>query len=297
MTLHVTEIADGRRDVARWGKPVFAYRSMDEMLGSDLSRGGIHSARMREHYIDILVVNRSAKTTIVSFHPSLTPGRPVKLPVFVGQGVADLDANLVMVSDPALYCSEAMLLGWFAGTAEIRLQELLPAVLRKASDDLGGNRLIFTGVSGGGFATLFYGRLFPGSLAVPVNPQTSIAAFGRAAAAAYVRDCFGASADVENVLKTAIRSNLIEEYRSGFDNYIIYLQNALDHHLGLHAEPFFDALPPGSDARATMILGHSWGPGHTAAPAPFIKAVLAAAVSAESFSSLVSAAPALAPEA
>lgn len=283
----ICQTSDSCRDVGRWGLPVFEYASEKQMLIGDLARRGIHTARLGGGFLDIRVADRQSKTTIVSFHPALKTRLGIKLPVFVGQTIAGMKANLIMVSDPGLYYSDSLPLAWFAGAADLPVQSILPAVLTRAAACLGTERLIFTGISGGGFASLFYSSLFPDSLAITINPQTNIRLFSRAAADAYVSACFGPGADVDQVLDAYITSDLVRLYSGGFQNYVLYLQNENDHHLRLHAMPFFDGLRQEDGSRATLIIGSDWGDGHVGPPAPYISAVLADAVAADDLPSFI----------
>jgi hypothetical protein len=232
---------------------------------------GVVSIREGGSFIDLLFDPAGSDTTVVTFHAALS--KEMVLPLFAGgQVFQDGPTNRILVSDSGLYADATLNLAWFAGTAELRLQALLPRVLRRLVEVAGGSRLLFFGPSGGGFAALYYSRLFPGSLAVPVNPQTILMNFYEAHRRIYAKGAFGAETQVEvdGVFRDAICSDLLEHYAGQVPNHILYVQNETDEfHIDGHMRPFLDSLPEGS----VRVLTGNWGDGHVATPPDQLRAL------------------------
>ncbi|AMJ61180.1 hypothetical protein AXW83_13525 [Bosea sp. PAMC 26642] len=267
------------RDVKRWNRPVHYFDNLENFLATKSAPSGIYSIKALRTFFDVLLDDRKSSATVVVFHAAIANRADVKLPFFAGQKLAGADANVILVSDPALYTNAKVPLAWFAGRKGCPVQPILLLILKTIIERLGTKKLIFTGPSGGGFASLYYSYFFPDSLCVPSNPQTIIGNFNPAAVAAYCRACFGASgADaVERVLQTEIDSSLPDLYAGGVPNYVIYCQNSTDDHVELQEKPFRAALPPGDAPRAVFVHGN-WGNGHVAPPATQWSQLLSAAV-------------------
>ncbi len=231
--------------------------------------------------LDLLIQEESgAETTIVVFHAAVPT--TATLPVFAGIGVTrTLKANLVFVADPTLALNSQLTLGWFAGNRLQPLQKDLPLVLEHILDGLGSKHTIFHGPSGGGFAALYYSAQFPGSLAIPTNPQTIIENFSPYSVRAYVEAAFGAVDNLAGAIESLDRyvvHDLCELYGKGQSNAVAYLQNIPDsRHMERHLGPFYSACRPSPLTR--YLLG-DWGPGHHAPPKDLIRDVLTTATRA-----------------
>src|SRR6185312_3746617 len=102
-------------------------------------------------------------------------------------------------------------------------------------------RLVFFGASGGGFAALYYSYFFPGSLALPMNPQTILANYSPRPVTEYTATAWGA----EDIKDAPILSDLRELYAEGLPNTVGFIQNVQDtHHRDRHAAPWVRGLPP-----------------------------------------------------
>lgn len=251
------------RDLERFHAPTYDHRSIDDFFKSKINPG-IHSVSFAHHFLDLLVVDKQAKTTIVIFHAATS--REVSIPVFAGRSVTkDVSANLIFLSDPILQMGAN--LGWFAGTADIPLQNLLPSILEHVLDSLSEHRnLAFFGPSGGGFAALFYSRFFPSSLSIPMNPQLNIATYDTAAVNAYL--------DAGWSGKTLRDSNLVYDLLpllTESPNWTIYIHNLGD---TSHSKRYLEPLITGTRARNKVgILLGEWGNGHKPAPVKIISDV------------------------
>ena len=212
--------------------------------------------------LELLYVPSGSRTTVVTFHPELTK-RSMPLPYFYGRKLtSDHDVNKIFVSDPGLYCGDDVRTAWFAGTAELPLQEILPGVLGKLISAAGGERTLFWGQSAGGFAALFYSRFFENSLALPINPQTNLANFGYENQRRYTRAAFRAETPEQHdeVFARRICSDLRKHYDGALNNYVLYVQNSSDTHMDAHMVPFIDSLK--STERLRTVLSSDWGVGH-----------------------------------
>ena len=78
------------------------------------------------------------------------------------------------ISDPLMMLPGDHTLAWYLGGENFPLQDLLEELFSKVVKIGGFKRVVFFGSSGGGFAALYYASVLPGSVAVPVHPQTSI---------------------------------------------------------------------------------------------------------------------------
>ena len=231
--------------------------------------------------IDVQINDRGHPTTVVTFHPAAPPD--VTLPFLIGQGVTrDLPVNRIYVSDPTLALSPRLNLGWFAGSATQRFQPAFTAILGKIlSLRPEVKRVVFFGPSGGGFASLYFASQFPGSFAVALNPQTSIARYLPAAVERYAEVAFGITGeDPIRQLPVDVVHDLTGLYSQPVDATILYAQNLTDgRHVSQHAVPFFERLHP--DNRAWWLASDDWGEGHVAPPTSLTTEILRAVTAAE----------------
>ena len=227
--------------------------------------------------IDIQVNDRGHDVTIVSLHGAVTP--EYRLPYMAGQSVTrEVAANRIFISDPSLMLDPLLNLAWFAGSARLRLQLALPAIIERIlADRPEVKRLVFFGSSGGGFASLFYASRFPGSIAVVSNPQTAIGRYVPAAVDNYVRVAFdGASNNPISRLPFDIVDDVVPLYARAVDTTVLYAQNSTDSmHVAGHVRPFFDSLHP--ENRVWWLTSGEWGAGHVAPPKEVFTAMLHAA--------------------
>ncbi|BCW85360.1 hypothetical protein NicSoilE8_30330 [Arthrobacter sp. NicSoilE8] len=196
--------------------------------------------------------------------------------MFAGAKVTgDNGVNRIFVSDPGLYSGDEVKIAWFAGTSELPLQEVLPDILGKLIRAANGNRTVFWGPSAGGFASLFYSKFFPGSLAIPFNPQTDLSKFGYENQRKYTRAAFAAETPEQHdtVFAHEICSDLRRHYNGKLENYILYVQNSTDTHVEHHMRPFLDSFDSLDYVRT--ITSHEWGVGHIAPPGDEIRGILA----------------------
>jgi DNA replication protein DnaC len=126
------------------------------------------------------------------------------------------------------------------------------------------------GASNGGYAALYFSFFFKESIAYVINPQTRIADFTKAAVEEFALACLGAKNinDVSSALGNT-ESDVRRLYSSGFDNFIIYVQNETDHHVQTQMNPFLACLQ-----KDIVVIRGNWGVGHTAPPVSYMSELL-----------------------
>ncbi len=223
--------------------------------------------------VDFLVENNDADTTLVSFHAALG-STAVTPPVFTGRSISQgLKVNRVFVSDPSLYLDKELTLAWFLGHEKLNLTAKLDEVISEIQYRLGAEHLVFFGMSGGGFASLNMSERFPGSLAIPVNPQTKILSYAQVHWNRFAEICFGTKTVEESrqCINLHPRADLTRVYGPDMSNSVIYVQNATDSHLKLHMLPWFDAIGWGPNASAIV---RTWDRGHVPPKANELREIL-----------------------
>jgi hypothetical protein len=134
------------------------------------------------------------------------------------------------------------------------------------------------GGSGGGFASLYYSWMIPGSVAIALNPQTSLNRYRPGPIKIYRAACWPNLAP-DQPLNRVIDVELDALYAGGAQNSIVYLQVASDYyHLTRHFAPFVGSLPRDYSDRLVVRM-ENWGrKGHQAAPSkvwiPWLNAAL-----------------------
>lgn len=224
---------------------------------------------------------RGSDRTIVLFHAALNSS-VTTLPVFLGQNLtSDLDMNCLYIADPAHYCSDKILTGWYMGTRQVPdFQPQLVLLLERIRKEYGQQQFIFFGASAGGFASLFFSSYFPNSVAVAVNPQSNIEGHSAKAIADLCRYAWLIDYHVYAPLrKLPTVHNIIPYYSRPFSNRVLYIQNLQDEiHMREQYRPFVDAVNKTGDAVA--VLG-KWGKGHLPPPRDFLRKILETLSSAD----------------
>lgn len=109
---------------------------------------------------------------------------------------------------------------------------------------------------------MYYASHFPGSLAIPMNPQTNISRYREADVQAYTRAAWGGI----NISEAPFCSNLNSIYASSIDHHVAYIQNLGDiSHVKKYLAPLLVNLPEQSKPNVGIKLGE-WGKGHKPAP-------------------------------
>lgn len=255
------------RNYSRYDAETTIYKSLEEFLSSTL-QNDVSSIQYGTSFLDLLVVDRHAATTIVVFHAAVDPAK-TSLPVFIGMGMVEhVDANIVFISEPAL--DLGVPIGWYAGDESRPLQKDLSDVIRHIQNNLpAAEHLAFFGASAGGFAALYYSNQFPESLAVVANPQTNILKYHPGPVEKYKEVCWSG----KDLPPEKVSYDLVELYAGRFDNFVVYLQNKDDDlHVSDHFSPWSKATKQFQD-RWRVLIG-DWGEGHAPVPAPLLTGIL-----------------------
>lgn len=188
--------------------------------------------------IDIKYENNSSSVTTIFFHASLG-SKIKKLPVFSGSRFSEpINSNRLFISDPTLNLHGNLRLSWYAGANSIRdLQAILSRVIKHITN---GNRRIYFGASGGGFASLLYSAMDPGSFAVAVNPQTNIRDYAPGPVALWTNQAWGLGNSSSSIIQMPpVVTDLQKIYSIQTDNHVAYVQNINDtEHVDAHYSPF-----------------------------------------------------------
>ena len=265
-----------KRNYARYaptsGGAVYLYHSPDEFLESE-PKTGIASILYGHATLDLQLLRRSSNNLVVVFHAAADP-KTFTLPIFVGQSIThDLEASVLYVSDPSL--DFGIPIGWFSGDKKRQLQVDLARLIRHIATECCCENIVFLGSSAGGFASLFYGHKFPGSLSIAINPQTNIDAYHSDKVSTYYNACWGGTPPAPD----QVVSNLLELYDSSFPNYVLFLQNQRDSfHIRNHYHPWEERFRELYGELWCTLQG-DWGEGHAAPPAYLQELVLKFALS------------------
>ncbi|MFS8973849.1 hypothetical protein PO002_04945 [Cupriavidus necator] len=278
----------GVRSMDRWKQPVFRHSDVEYFETAPSLASGIHTIYEGGLPIDLYVDLKPGQPLVIFLNGAAPRSEAMKLPVFAGFGVVPPgEVSRLCINDPSLYLDVSLPLAWYAGSAkQPALQALLSRVIGTVVALADTRQVVFVGGSGGGFASLYYSRLVPESLAVVWNPQTDILAYAPQHVAEYSRAAFGL-ADMEvarRELPARIATDLCALYRGSTpSNHILYLQNGTDWHVKSHCQPFLAALghqvsaPLSSGKLGESLYLHvgAWGEGHVPAPQPLLKSLLA----------------------
>lgn len=214
--------------------------------------------------IDIRYEPRGYPTTLVMFGAAVT--RTMRFPIFAGDGLtAPVPANRIFVNDPSLYIDDRLTLAWYAGNArQPRLQLAIKRILTTLTM---GTDVVTFGVSGGGFAALYYATVLGGA-AVPVNPQTNIAAYKDGA----IRNFTQYGWSTTDLDKVPAVTDLVKLYSQPVPNRTVYIQNTGDtEHMTQHYAPFMGHLHPDNNVRPVLVAG---GHGHVRPPKELMTSTL-----------------------
>lgn len=214
---------------------------------------------------------------LIIFHGAIDQ-RLRRLPHFEGDFLDGVDLGntwVISIADPTLARSKQLRACWYCGSEDHDVPKSIRDLLDAVVGHLQPQRIVFFGGSSGGHPALFHSRQFPGSICVVKNPITNIEAYG-ASVAMYRRHCWPSHPN--RPLGELIASDVAPFYAAGFENEVIYLQNATDRLLWQLAVPFLHSL---IDSSHLHFCCRHWSGynGHTlpaAEVASWISAALAA---------------------
>jgi hypothetical protein len=192
-----------------------------------------------------LYLPRASKTLIVSFHGSLQRSK-YELPRFEWRkSLQPLNAAQLFLADSSLNLNSGMSLAWYVGNFQQDFTTDLADLIREIAAAGNYERILLTGSSGGGFASLAISRQISGSVAVCFSPQTRVGDYHQPVVRTFCRVAFpGLSgyADVEAEHRS--RVDLRHLYTTTpHENFVRYVQNSRDEsHYDGHYTPFAEAL-------------------------------------------------------
>lgn len=269
------------RDAKKWGKKLLFLRSPKELGNVSLDGDCICTIKFKKCFLDLMISNQSSDTTVIFFHAALSKRGDLKLPVFSGARLgAGLGVNKIFISDPSLYLSNTLRLGWFLGSKYLSGKEDIAYSLLEVLRVLGTKRVILFGASAGGFASILYGGMLKkycglDVLSVAVNPQTNILKFSKGPVREYFRTCWGVdSNDFYKLDDLNLSYDLLGSLESPGNLPLLYIQNTGDHHYQDHFLPFLKYCNDASFSNHKFVLSDWFGEGHVSPPLGYLKSVL-----------------------
>lgn len=195
--------------------------------------------------ITALYVPKASRTLIVTFHGSLQRSK-YQLPRFEWRkSLAPFDAAQLFVADSTLHLNRAMSLAWYVGNSEQDFTTDVADLIRDIAAAAGYERILLTGSSGGGFASLAISRKIDGSAAVCFSPQTRVGDYHDSVVRTFCRVAFPEVTGYPEVeAKYRPRVDLRHLYNTTLgQNFVRYVQNTRDEsHYRDHYIPFAEAL-------------------------------------------------------
>lgn len=178
------------RDLSKW-ESQFKYSSQQHFLSAEL-QSGVHSIQVGPQIIDMFIENRGSPVTLVNFNAA-APRSATTVPILLGRSFTkDTGINLIAVADPTMAMGDKDLtVSWYLGNRQIgKLPPILAPLIQHALNSVNTKRTILFGASGGGYAAVLYGKYFPESLVLGINPRLDlnarpVAAIDRYLAAAH----------------------------------------------------------------------------------------------------------------
>jgi hypothetical protein len=275
-------------DYTRWRCPVFFYQTLQEFLTVPRLDNGIHSIIVNGQYVEFLLHRKPSYSNdlLVVFSAAVrrqnttgdndTQHAP---PFFSGVGIsAAANCTLMAISDPSFYLDSKIELAWYAGSKYFPLQSILPSIIDKVAS-MYSSRIIMTGGSGGGFASLYYAtKTTKPSIAFVYNPQTNIIKYDQKVVNYYAKICFEWQTGNPESAFSNITFDLTKYYLEK-KAPIIYFQNSGDPHIQSHAIPFLKVYGldwTGTDQTTDGLYFHvhKWGEGHFRPPIELIAYVI-----------------------
>ncbi|RMI12585.1 DUF6270 domain-containing protein [Cellulomonas triticagri] len=146
--------------------------------------------------------------------------------------------SFLLVSDATLVRDPDLGLGWFLGSADDDLLDVVHALTSRMRDASSASALAVTGGSGGGFAALQLAARIPQSIAVAFAPQTILWRYNRAAWERAARTVFGCD-EPQSDPRVRERVDVTRRYELGTSNLVDLVINQGDtHHVQEHCQPF-----------------------------------------------------------
>ena len=257
-----------QRDTTRWGD-FKNVTSLSELETVDLGTDALFTIE-GDLPVDCMFKRGSKPTLHVCFNSALTPGADYVLPVFTWTKATEpLKGSRLFISDPTMLLSPEIMLGWYLGSRDHPVQELVEAVIVEVMARTGSTRVVFTGSSGGGFPALLYATKFDNSVACVNAPATTLVDHHNRS----VVENFCAIANAGQPMETfpAIL-DITQNTGPGRGGKVIITQNLNDHaFIESHLQPFLKSRglgwTGGSQATPQVdLIVDDWGEGHVMPP-------------------------------
>lgn len=254
------------------------------MRSIELKDLALHSTPVQLEFeglrLPVLYRQGSTSTLVVVFHGAVDQAKR-RLPAFQPFFSDVAGAHQLAISDPTLTKSTALKAAWFAGSADLPLQQVMPRLLARVSQMLGVRRTIYFGASAGGFAALFYSHAHPNSLALVVNPQINLLTYLQGPITLYRETCWPrvkATAELASVACV----NVADLYAQSVPNFVCVLNATGDrYHIYNQTLEFARRLPSAERDRVVLHNDFYGIPGHSGsipmqACMPWLKAAMSA---------------------
>lgn len=226
------------------------HSSVSSLLESPADEA-VHTFKESSRVVDIIYeLNDSDSDTLIVSFPAAMTTRHRTFPYFNGRRAArNATLPLLAFSDPAFGVSHEILTGWTLGDSSYLLHRDIPKIINKFRS---GRRIIFTGISAGGFPALHFANLYPESMCLVVNPRTALLTAPTHLHFSASRLFPGASiADIAELIPT----------RTPYaQNHVLFAQNISDdRYTAAHMLPY--AASNEGNERVFFLLD-DWGDGH-----------------------------------
>jgi hypothetical protein len=223
---------------------------------------GQYLVRFRGIEIPLSYKPGSTQSLIIIFHGAVNQYIR-KMPFFQDHFPSISSAHQISISDASLTKNINLQAGWYAGSQDIPLQDLLSNFFKEIQHILSINKTIYFGASAGGFAALFYSHFDKDSLAIAVNPQINLNRWLNSSITNYRESCWP-DLKTNTDLNTVITMNIADIYSESMVNFVCLINSSGDRfHLFTQTLELMSRLSPAARDRFVLscdfhgILGHS----------------------------------------
>lgn len=222
----------------------------DEILEKIAVSGSQTVVECRGIKIPVSYQKGTTNALIVLFHGAIR--RDVrKFPFY--EKFLPVNAHQISIADPALLTNKEIVSSWYLGREGTNQPTVISDLVQKFSRYIGCRRTIYLGGSAGGFASLLYSSLHPGSLAVAVSPQTRLQTYQNPYVEVFRKSCWPSTTTADEIAL----SNLGRLYQKGFKNTAVIVLSAGDFgHVYTQFFPFVQNLSLPSRERFVMDIGY-----------------------------------------
>ncbi|WJY91877.1 hypothetical protein CFAEC_05165 [Corynebacterium faecale] len=217
---------------------------------------GHYSFHNQGEIVDFIYEERSEDSNVLLVCFSSAVGVESTVPKMEGRGLASkLGVSLLAFADPSVAASTKISTNYCLGRNDHDFFDVMRKIVHKFAKD---RRIIFFGVSGGGFPALKFGDFFPESLSCVINPRVNILV-GKTFFRTNKRLLFPRQSYSELDRQKALVNGRAK-------NHVLYIQNIGDeNYFGFQMVPYI--VKNEGNQKVSVILG-DWGRGHKAMPGP-----------------------------